>query len=369
MIITFILSLPMFLMMGFPLTNDENTAATFQQELTNLRKQLVPDPRLDVLTAQLTRTGQGWEVVGETTLPAAQDAVSKLAASLLKNEAFTTSIRLLPDPSLEVAKTSGLIRVSVAPMRREPRHAAEMVDQVTMGTPVSVLKQERNWSFIRTPYRYLGWVESSMVTPKRSDGWTDSSSVLFVDSVGTVWNAPDRQQAVCDIVLGCIVRKVEPKGEWTAVELPDGRRGVVNTAALKSFSGEPRQVQPSQVTALASRLKGIPYLWGGNSTKGFDCSGFTQTVFRMAGLQLPRDADQQSAVGKKVDPGTDFENVRAGDLLFFGKERATHVAISLGGARFIHSSTDVHVSSLKKSDPDFDEGRFRSLLQIMRVIE
>jgi len=356
-------------MMGFPSADDENTVATFQQELTNLTKQLVPDPRLDVLSAQLTRTGQGWELIGETTVPAARDAVSKLAASLVKNEAFKAHVRLLPDPSLDAAKTAGLIRVSVAPMRREPRHAAEMVDQVTMGVPVSVLKQERNWSFVRTPYRYLGWVESAMVAPKRSDGWDEPSLAWFVDSVGTVWTTPDMQQPVSDIVLGCIVRKLEAKGEWTAVELPDGRRGIVRTATLKSFSGAPRQVQPSQVAALASRLKGIPYLWGGNSTKGFDCSGFTQTVFRMTGLQLPRDADQQSAVGKKVDPGLDFENVRAGDLLFFGKERATHVAISLGGARFIHSSTDVHVNSLKKSDPDFDEGRFRSLLHIMRVIE
>lgn len=369
MITSFILTLPVFLVMGFSLADEEKTIAAFNQELINLKKQLVPDPRLDVLDAQLTRTGQRWELVGETTIPEARDAVAKLAASVLKNGGLTTDLRLLPDPSLDARKSSGLIRVSVAPMRRDPRHASEMVDQLLMGTPISVLKKQSSWSFIRTPYRYLGWVESAMVAHPGSVSWTGQGFACFADAVGTIWAAPDQRQPVSDVVLGCILRTGESKGEWTVVQLPDGRKGVLKTALLQPLGDTRPRISPARVTALASRLKGIPYLWGGNSTKGFDCSGFTQTVFRINGLQLPRDADQQSAVGKKVDPGADFQNVRAGDLLFFGKERATHVGISLGGARFIHASTDVHINSLKKSDPDYDDGRFRALLHIMRVIE
>ena len=369
MIVKLILSLPVLFIMGFPSADEATTVAAFQKELANLENQLVPDPRLDVLTARLSRTGQGWELQGETTVTAARDALMKLAASLVGGEALRNNLRVLPDPSSEVDRISGIVRVSVAPMRREPRHAAEMVDQVVMGTAVSVLKQERNWSFIRTPYRYLGWIESSMVSP-RSSSWAQPSSLaLFTDPVGTVWATPDQEEAVSDIVLGCAVKTGENKGEWRAVELPDGRRGFLRTSTLNSVDASLPGITRGSIVALASRLKGIPYLWGGNSTKGFDCSGFTQTVFRMASLQLPRDADQQSVIGKKVEPGTEFENVRPGDLIFFGKERATHVGISLGGGRFIHASVDVHVSSLKKTDPDYDEGRFQTLLRIMRVVD
>jgi len=243
-----------------------------------------------------------------------------------------------------------------------------MVDQVVMGTTVSVLKREKNWSFIQTPYRYLGWVESSMLATPQST-WAQSGLAWFKEPVGTVWATPDQDETVSDIVLGCTVKTAENKGEWTAVELPDGRRGFVKSSALESVTASRPRIGPERVVTLASRLKGIPYLWGGNSTKGFDCSGFTQTVFRAAGFELPRDADQQSAIGKKVEPGPGFQNVRAGDLVFFGKDRATHVGISLGGARFIHASVDVHVNSLKKGDPDYDDGRFQTLLHVMRVID
>ena len=84
----------------------------------------------------------------------------------------------------------------------------------------------------------------------------------------------------------------------------------------------------------AQAFIGVPYLWGGTTALGLDCSGFVQQVYRLNGLALPRDADQQAVLGRRV------EKARAGDLMFFGAERVTHVALATSATEFIHASMD-----------------------------
>jgi cell wall-associated NlpC family hydrolase len=161
------------------------------------------------------------------------------------------------------------------------------------------------------------------------------------------------------------------------VAFPDGRTGVLAKADAWPYSRWLASLRYSgdDVSATAQSLLGVPFLWGGTSTKGMDCSGFTKTVYFLNGILLPRDANQQAHVGMPIATTAEMEEVRTGDLLFFGAhasadrpERVTHVAISLGGKKFIHCAGYVRINSLSPADDDFSDIRLTSFLGATRVI-
>ena len=111
-------------------------------------------------------------------------------------------------------------------------------------------------------------------------------------------------------------------------------------------------------------MTGIPYLWGGNSSKGNDCSGFTQTVFDAAGYQLPRDARQQAKLGIDIN----INDAKPGDLLFFGDgQKVTHVGISLGKMDFIHQGGKVDVHSLDTTSDRYNDYRKQAFMFTKRI--
>jgi cell wall-associated NlpC family hydrolase len=129
-------------------------------------------------------------------------------------------------------------------------------------------------------------------------------------------------------------------GAWARVELPDGRRGVLPRAALATAV--------PKLEARVASLLGTPYLWGGRSPSGYDCSAFVQQVLLEQGVSLPRDAkDQCRSARRLADPA----RARLGDLAFFRRpgEPASHVGLCLGGGYFAHCRGRVHVASM---DPD-----------------
>jgi cell wall-associated NlpC family hydrolase len=132
---------------------------------------------------------------------------------------------------------------------------------------------------------------------------------------------------------------VRESGE--VVRLPDGRsgrpRGELVPAALRPVAFP---ADGAAAAETARRWLGAPYLWGGITYGGVDCSGLVQSVWKLHGRMIPRDSDQQSRFGEAVDPGPDFENLQPGDLCFFAEEpgRVTHVVMSTGGPEIIHAS-------------------------------
>ncbi len=133
---------------------------------------------------------------------------------------------------------------------------------------------------------------------------------------------------------------------------------------MKKING--KQLQDALVKD-AKSMMGVPYLWGGKSSTACDCSGFTQTIFRANGIMLPRNSWLQAKVGQNVEYLPDFSNVQAGDLVFFGREKITHVGMSIGGAEFIHQSGDVHINSFDPNAANYN-ARLREILKGIKRI-
>jgi hypothetical protein len=347
--------------------------------LTEARKALAPDRRTAVFDVRGELQGTDLLLRGEIQNG---ELKGKLLRYLKKNGSFSIvdSLVVLPHPSLGSA-TMGVVSVSVANIRTKPGHGSEMGTQALLGTTVQFLKVEHgDWYLVQTPDDYLGWSDDHIVrmTPEEYRAWAEKPKVIVTAEIAFVRTGLDSSSdPVSDVVLGGLLGLIRDVGSAFEVVFPDGRTGFLDKSAAEPFGPwlAGARETPERIVATAKRFFGVPYLWGGTSAKGLDCSGFTKTVYYMNGVVLPRDASQQADVGKRVEVGEDFSGVRPGDLLFFGGKateqrpaRVTHVAISLGGRRFIHASTYVRVNSLDPADPDYSEGRARSFLGVRRII-
>jgi len=244
---------------------------------------------------------------------------------------------------------------SVVDVRREPEHSSELLTQAIMGETMVRLDSRGDWYLVMLDDGYHGWVRSWNVGefPRETvESYTRSASAMVGRSVAYVLTEPDGGSLpVSDITAGSRIVTVDTTADYVEVRLPGGRSGYIGTGSLERLPGS--APGRSALTARARGFLGIPYVWGGTSAKGFDCSGLVKRVFRMEGIETARDADQQSASGSAVDAPID--NLPEASLLFFGEGgRITHVAISLGGGRFIHSYGDVRVNSLLEGDPAYE---------------
>ncbi len=218
----------------------------------------------------------------------------------------------------------------------EPSFLAEQLSQLLNGQRLEVLQEEERWCFVRQDDGYLGWA----YRPYLADGPDRAATHLIAAPVSLLRERPaDAAVPVTRVLAPTAVAVDAAEDGWLRVALVGGQTGWATAADLRPLSVLPvtEDGRRQQVVADAQRFIGVPYLWGGCTALGIDCSGFAQLVHRLSGLILPRDADMQYASGRPVEPP-----FRPGDLLFFGERgessRVTHVAISLGGWRILHSS-------------------------------
>ena len=330
-------------------------------ELQTLQKQLVPDKRVAILEIGFRDTTQTKVVViGETNLPDAKRQIIQILSN--KKISFIDSIRLLPDISLG-EKIWALSTLSVSNLRAKPDDASELVSQTVLGTPLKVLDYRKKWYRVQTPDNYIGWMDAGglqQFNTKEMDAWKNSKRYLFNRISGLVLDKPRKKgNVVSDIVLGGLFEVENTKKRYLKMKFPDGRLGYVRKSDCISFE-DWSSLQPSaqSIVTVSKQMMGFPYLWGGTSSKGVDCSGFTKLVFYTQGIILARDASQQAKYGEPVD-FSDINTLQVGDLLFFGRsaERITHVGIYLGNGDFIHSSGRVHISSINPDDPKYNPER------------
>jgi gamma-D-glutamyl-L-lysine dipeptidyl-peptidase len=331
------------------------------QELYSLEKQLVPDKRVAILDIELTDTLQPTLVVsGKTDLPGAKETIIRFLKG--KNIRFVDSIRVLPNASLG-NKTWALASLSVSNLRSQPGHASELVSQALMGTPMKVLDAKNGWLLVQTPDHYIGWMEAiqlKRLNQAEMNTWKTADRYLFNLLSGFAYDAPNEKGAIMsDLVLGDLFEVEGVVKNYLKFRTPDGRTGYVPKEQCLSFKDWSKS-EPSvqSIMSVAKSMTGVPYLWGGSSSKAVDCSGFVKVAFYSKGIILARDASQQAKYGEPVD-FTSIANLQEGDLLFFGPspQRIVHVGIYIAGGNFINSSGWVHISSIMPGDPKYSSSR------------
>lgn len=362
------------LLVFFNCQNESLRISQFNEKISHLQKKYAPDRSLEIFQVQLTKEKNRWILWGETTLPEAKVTILSVADSLLGRSNYENNLKILPDSTLGDS-TFGIVKLSVVNLRDEPDHAAELVDQNIMGQILRLLKKKNGWYLVQTEYHYIGWMteESFVCTDVAGrDRWKNDNKVRVVELFPLVYSQPDENsEPICDVVLNALLKLEAQHRGWAKVSTPDGRIGYIQTKNIstESASAESPEVFRKNIIKTARKMMGIPYLWGGNSSKANDCSGFAQTVFRANGIALPRDAHQQAQVGDQVILDDSFSNLLPGDLLFFGsKSRITHVGISLGGAEFIHQSDMVRINSLDSLAVNYSGFRRHTLKSIKRVL-
>ena len=363
------------LILLFPPRCTGPSTVQFAGEIDSISAYHVPDQREGICDVTLYRFGKEYVLKGETDNPSARDEIVAFLKG--KGVIFADSLQVLPDRSA-VKSPWGLVNVSVCNMRSHHSHSAEMVSQAVMGTPVKILKVQGSWYLLQTPDRYLGWVDTEAVylmDEEEARKWRGSPRTMYMKKTGDIYADPAKKGIVSDIVIGSILEIKGAAGSMREVLLPDGRKGYIDMNDMVPFTGLDNKLQSltSDMARLAVSFTGIPYLWGGTSSKGFDCSGFVKTIYFLNGVILARDASLQFRHGIKLGRSAYPDSLMTGDLLFFGSVRGgvprpTHVGMYIGNTEFIHASGMVKINSLDSARANFSKGRRDSFLGVRRII-
>jgi gamma-D-glutamyl-L-lysine dipeptidyl-peptidase len=333
---------------------------------TNLKQQFAPDKRVELFDIQFEVNKNQIILKGETT--------TKLAFAMLLDSLksrkldFVNNVRVLPDSAVG-NKIHALGNNSVINIRSTPAHSAELGTQGLLGMELKILDKKGSWYRIQTPDKYISWVDGGgieQLTTEELRAWHKKNKLIYTQNSGYVYEQKEETSTrVSDISFGGILAITKEHDLFYEVEYPDGRIGFLKKTEAVLYNSWLKNSPASAdfIEASAKTMLGVPYLWGGTSTKGNDCSGFTKTVYLMNGFIIPRDASQQVTAGKIVDEELKFEGLEKGDLLFFGtpasgdkKMRVTHVGIWLGNGKgeFIHSASNVHLSSINENEKNYD---------------
>jgi gamma-D-glutamyl-L-lysine dipeptidyl-peptidase len=248
---------------------------------------------------------------------------------------------------------NGISLQGYIPVRSEPRESAEMVTQVLFGEYMEILEEKNKWFLIR-------------VLSDRYEGWVDKKCVQITEEVSALPNiVTENCLKVVNVTLGH--RVILPLGS-RLTEPENGRFFLAGNEFLIDEPGGYCKPGTIVIEDLFDKIVSIPYLWGGRCGFGFDCSGLTQFLCRVAGKEIPRDASDQSATGQTLNF---IHEAGTGDLAFFDNEegRIHHVGMFIGNNRIIHASGTVRIDRIDQQGIYNDKlGRYTYKLRVIKRV-
>ena len=219
-------------------------------------------------------------------------------------------------------------------MRREPSERSEMVSQLLLGECLTIIEEKDSWLFVENAFDgYCGWVDAKTITPVSESYFNEYIEHSGYEASHEICHAYDMNRGYHILIpIGASLNYYNK--ETNEFEIADKRYKITSSIDVTNHK------RSNQIVDMATALLNTPYLWGGRTVFGIDCSGLTQLLYKIIGIKLPRDASQQVNEGITINF---VSEAQPGDLAFFDNDEGAivHVGVLDGKGNIIHSSGKV----------------------------